>query len=951
MDRFSYLHAADPGFVEEQYKKFLADPESVDSGWRQFFDGFEFARKNYPSGRKSEETVYPSEFKVINLINGYRQRGHLFTRTNPVRTRRKYTPTLDIENFGLSKEDIHRSFEAGHEIGIGKATLQQILDHLQQTYCQSVGAEFFYVRNPEIRLWLQDKMEKSRNTYPFTLEDRKYIYRDLARAVMFEKFIHKKFPGQKRFSLEGAEALIPALDAIMERSAQLGAEEIVIGMPHRGRLNVLANFLKKPYERIFSEFRGMKYDDETLMGDVKYHLGHTTERKTTLGKRIKMTLSPNPSHLEAVGPVVEGIVRARVDLDYKGDFNKILPILIHGDASIAGQGVVYEVVQMSQLPGYKTGGTVHVVVNNQIGFTTNYLDARSSTYCTDVAKVVQSPVFHVNGDDVEAIVATVQLAMEFRAKFQRDVFIDILCYRKWGHNEGDEPRFTQPVLYKIIEQHPNPMEIYRQYLLEKGLLPEEFLNATEEKVQGIFEKSLEESKKIEKAQITSFLENVWKDIRKARPEDFDASPDTSVDLKRLKEIGRRIAFVPEGENFFRKLVKLQETRLEMIEKSGVIDWAMGELLAYGTLLVEGYPVRLSGQDSVRGTFSHRHASLKIEDSEKEYFPLNHLSEKQAKFEVYNSPLSEYGVLGFDYGYSLASPNTLTIWEAQFGDFANGAQIIFDQFLSSAEDKWNVMNDLVILLPHGYEGQGPEHSSARIERYLILSAEYNMQVANVTTPANFFHIIRRQLHREFRKPLIIFTPKSLLRHVKCVSPLTDLAEGRFLEVIVDPASDPGKTSRMVFCTGKIYYDLLEEKEKTNATDTAVIRIEQIHPFPLKQVRQILKKYQHVTDWIWTQEEPVNMGAWNFVHHQLDELPLRLIARPASGSPATGSPEFHEIRQRKIIEKSFGSCDCPKVAEECRMICIGNRWKTFENQLMKSGKPITSRSVSAVKKLEN
>ena len=951
MDRFSYLHAADPGLVEELYKKFLEDPESIDSSWRQFFDGFEFARKHYPAGRKQEGTVYPSEFKVINLINGYRQRGHLFTKTNPVRTRRKYTPTLDIENFGLTGEDLSRSFEAGHEIGIGKATLGQIIDHLQQTYCQSVGAEFFYIRNPEVRLWLQDRMEKSKNTYPFTSEDRKYIYRDLARAVLFEKFIHKKFPGQKRFSLEGAESLIPALDALMEKSTQLGAEEIVIGMPHRGRLNVLANFLKKPYERIFSEFRGMKYDDETLMGDVKYHLGHTHERLTTENKRVKITLAPNPSHLEAVGPVVEGIVRARIDLDYKGDFNKILPILIHGDGSIAGQGVVYEVIQMSQLPGYKTGGTVHLVVNNQIGFTTNYLDARSSTYCTDVAKVVQSPVFHVNGDDVEAIVATVQLAMEFRAKFQRDVFIDILCYRKWGHNEGDEPRFTQPILYKIIEQHPNPMEIYRQQLIDRELLDASFLDGVEVKAQDLFEKSLESSKKIERAKITSFLENVWKDIRKAKPVDFDSSPDTSIELNKLKEIGRRIAYVPDGENFFRKLVKLQESRMEMIDKTGVIDWAMGELLAYGTLLEEGFPVRLSGQDSVRGTFSHRHASLKIEDSEKEYFPLNHISGKQARFEVYNSPLSEYGVLGFDYGYSLASPNTLTIWEAQFGDFANGAQIIFDQFLSSAEDKWNVMNDLVVLLPHGYEGQGPEHSSARIERFLILSAEYNIQVANVTTPANFFHMIRRQLHRDFRKPLIVFTPKSLLRNVRCVSPLEDLAAGGFREVIDDASADPRTTKKLVFCTGKVYYDLLEEKEKLHANDTALVRIEQLHPFPIKQIRKLIEKYHHATDWLWTQEEPANMGAWNFIHHQMEEVPLRLVARPASGSPATGSPEFHEIRQRKIIEKTFGSCDCPKVAEECRMICIGNRWKTFEKQLLKDGKPITTKSVSAIKRLES
>lgn len=951
MDRFSYLHAADPALVEEQYRKFLEDPGSVDESWRQFFDGFEFALKHYPVRKKSEETVYPSEFKVINLINGYRQRGHLFTRTNPVRARRKYTPTLDLENFGLSRDDLPKSFEAGHEIGIGKATLQQILDHLQQTYCQSVGAEFFYIRNPEVRLWLQNKMEQSKNTYPFTLDDRKYIYRDLARAVLFEKFIHKKFPGQKRFSLEGAEALIPALHAIMEKGSQLGTDEFVIGMPHRGRLNVLANILKKPYREIFSEFKGMKYDDETLLGDVKYHLGFTVERPTTLGKRVKMTLSPSPSHLEAVDPVVEGIVRARADMDYKGDFNRIVAILIHGDASIAGQGVVYEVIQMSQLPGYKTGGTMHLVVNNQIGFTTNYLDARSSTYCTDVAKVVQSPVFHVNGDDVEALVATIQLAMEFRAKFQRDVFIDILCYRKYGHNEGDEPRFTQPILYNIIEKHPSPMEIYKQQLLDQGLFEPPFFNEVDIRIQDNLEKDLEESKKIEKAHISSFLGHVWKDIRKAKPQDFEASPDTSVNLDKLKKIGRRIAHVPEGENYFRKLVKLQETRLEMVEKTGMIDWAMGELLAYGTLLEEGFPVRVSGQDSIRGTFSHRHAVLKIEDSEKEYYPLNHLSDTQARFEIYNSPLSEYGVLGFDYGYSLASPDTLTIWEAQFGDFANAAQIIFDQFLCSAEDKWNVMNDLVIYLPHGYEGQGSEHSSARMERFLILSAEYNMQVANITTPANFFHLIRRQLHREFRKPLIVFTPKSLLRHPRCISPLSDLSTGGFREVIDDATAEPDLIHKVVFCSGKVYYDLLEEKEKILANDTAIIRIEQLHPFPLNQVRKIMAKYQKATDFLWTQEEPANMGAWSYLQQQMQEFTLRLIARPASGSPATGSHEFHEIRQRKIIEKTFSSCDCPKVAEECRMICIGNRWKTFEKQLLKTGKPITSKSVSATKKLKS
>ncbi len=949
MDRFSYLNASDPEYIDSQYKIYLEDPASLSKDWRQFFEGFEFGRKTYAS-LPGGDLLYPDEFKVINLINAYRQRGHLFTLTNPVRSRRKYSPTLDIENFGLNQDDLNKKFAAASEIGLKEATLTDIIAHLQQTYCQSIGAEFYYIRNPEIRGWLQSRMETSRNTYTFSAEDRHYIFRNLARAVHFEKFIHKKFPGQKRFSLEGAEALIPALDAIMEKGAELGTEEFIIGMPHRGRLNVLANIIRKPYTQIFSEFKGMAYDDEHLLGDVKYHLGYSNKRTTTTGKNVNLTLSPNPSHLEAVDPVVEGIVRAMTDKDYKGDFNRITPILIHGDASIAGQGVVYEVLQMSELQGYRTGGTIHVVVNNQIGFTTNYLDARSSTYCTDVAKTVLSPVFHVNGDDVESLVYTIQFAMEFREKFHKDVFIDLLCYRKWGHNEGDEPRFTQPILYKLIEKHPDSMEIYKKYLLENNYMDEALINSIEEKIHQKLEISLEESKKIQKAHISSFLQDVWKDIRKANNKDFDYSPETSVSKEKLKEIGKKISHIPSGENFFRKLVKLQETRLEMIDKTEMLDWAMGELLAYGTLLEEGIPVRISGQDSVRGTFSHRHAVLKIEDSENEYYPLNHLSDTQAKFEIYNSPLSEYGVLGFEYGYSLASPYSLTIWEAQFGDFANGAQIIYDQFLSSAEDKWNVMNDLVLYLPHAFEGQGPEHSSGRMERFLTLCAENNMQIANITTPSNLFHILRRQLYRPFRKPLVIFTPKSLLRHPRCISPLEDFTKGGFREIIDDPTTNPDEIKKIVFCTGKIYYELLEEKEKLNARDTALIRIEQLYPFPMLQTRKILDRYKNTEDWIWTQEEPLNMGAWIFVHHMLDDVPLRLVGRPASGSPATGSAEFHQLRQRKIIEKTFGSCNCPKVAEECRMICIGNRWRTFEKEDKKAGgKGLSSKSVSALKRL--
>ncbi len=949
MDKFSWVNNADPTLIEEYYQNYKNDPESVEKSWKKFFEGFEFARTDF-SQKNDEPELYPSEFKVINLINGYRQRGHLFTKTNPVRTRRKYTPTLSIENFGLSENDLDKEFQAGNELGLGKAKLKDILSHLKETYCQSVGAEFMYIRKPEIVSWLKSKMEKSKNSYDFSVEERKYIFKHLSRAVLLEKFIHKKFPGQKRFSLEGAETMIPALDAIIEKGAILGTKEFVIGMPHRGRLNVLANIMKKPFHNIFSEFEGKEYEDESLLGDVKYHLGFVSERTTTTGKNVKLTLSPNPSHLEAVDPVVQGIARAKVDKDYKGDYDKVCPILIHGDGSVAGQGIIYEVLQMSGLTGYKTGGTVHLVVNNQVGFTTNYLDARTSTYCTDVAKTVLAPVFHVNGDDVEALAYTIQLAMEYREKFNNDVFIDILCYRKYGHNEGDEPRFTQPILYKMIEKHPDPMQIYKEKLIEKGIIQEKEAKETIDKINEVFEVNLAEAKQTEKVNIT-FIQEKWKDIRKSEPEDFDSSPDTKVSKKKFLEIGKKITQVPENLNLFRKIIRLQESRRNMIDKTDKLDWAMGELLAYGTLLDEGIAVRLSGQDSARGTFSHRHSVLKVEDSEDEYVPLNNISDKQAIFEVYNSSLSEYGVLGFEYGYSCLTPNSLTIWEAQFGDFNNCAQTIFDQFISSAEDKWNVMNDLVIYLPHGFEGQGPEHSSARMERFLTLSAENNMQAVNCTTPANFFHVLRRQFYRPFRKPLIIFTPKSLLRHPSCVSSIDDFIKGGFREVIDDESANPSKVNKVVFCSGKIYYDLIEEKEKLKNESIAIVRVEQLYPLPKKQLHQIIEKYNNAETWLWVQEEPYNMGAWPFMHMEFNEVSLKVIARPASGSPATGSSKFHFIRQRKIIEKTFHECICPNLEFECKMICIGNRWKSFEEEIKKMHvETIDSKSISGVKQLK-
>lgn len=929
MDSLNFLNSTDPSVIEELYEKYLVDPQSVEPGWRLFFEGFEFAQKTYQ--RKAIDVGSSTEFKVINLINGYRRRGHLFTLTNPVRERRQYRPTLDIENFGLSTKDLDTQFNAGDEIGIGKASLRKIIEHLQHTYCQSVGAEFAYIRIPEIYEWLRSHMETSQNTPVYTIEERKQIHDNLSHAVFFEKFLHRKFPGQKRFSLEGAETLIPALHAVIEKGANLGSEEFVIGMSHRGRLNVLSNILNKPVSDILSEFEGKDYDDGQVMGDVKYHLGFSTTRKVKGGGEVKISLGPNPSHLEAETPVVEGIVRAKLDHDYHGDINKITPVLIHGDAAIAGQGIIYEVLQMSELPGYLTGGTIHLVVNNQIGFTTNYLEARSSTYCTDIAKTIQTPVFHVNGDDVEAVVYTVQLAMEYRALFHKDIFIDLLCYRRYGHNEGDEPRFTQPILYKIIENHPDPEVIYSKKLIEQGVITPEDVQKIESSFNEKLETSLTLSRAAETAHVHAFFADRWSHIRRSEPKDFLASPDTGVDKDLLVSIGMKITDLPADKQFYRKLVKVQEERRSMIETKGNMDWAMGELLAYGTLLTEGFPVRLSGQDSQRGTFSHRHSVFIVEDSEERYTPLSNISPDQAMFQVLNSPLNEYGVLGFEYGYALATPNGLTLWEAQFGDFSNGAQTIFDQYISSAEEKWKVMNGLVLLLPHGYEGQGPDHSSARMERYLTLCADYNMQVANCTTPANFFHLLRRQLHRDFRKPLIVFTPKSLLRHEKCVSPFEDFTHGGFKEVIDDSTANPDEITRVIFCTGKVYYDLLDEKIRLGNSVTAIIRIEQLYPFPLNQINELFGKYVNAISHLWVQEEPANMGAWSFMIRHIQDIPLMLVARPESGSPSTGLPKTHKLSQQKIVQKAFGECECDNVETTCRMVCAPTEMSHVPNNI--------------------
>jgi 2-oxoglutarate dehydrogenase E1 component len=897
MDNFSYVGNGDVNAFEAVYEQYKSNPESVDSTWKEFFQGFEFALKTYGDSEIPENVE--KEFKVFQLIEGYRSRGHLFTKTNPVRTRRQYTDTISISYYGLEERDLDVVFQAGKNIGIGPAKLRDIIDFLEQTYCRSIGVEYVYNRKPEQLNWIVDRVEKNRNTPSFNEEQKLRMYRKLSEAVEFESFLHKKFVGQKRFSLEGGESLIPALDAIMEKGSELGMREMIIGMAHRGRLNVLANIFKKPLDDIFTEFEGKKYDTDLFDGDVKYHLGSTRHVTTNSGKDLKLTLVPNPSHLESVAPIVEGITRAKIDNELH-DFGAAVPVVIHGDASISGQGVVYEVIQMAQLNGYKTGGTIHIVINNQIGFTTNYIDGRSSTYCTDIGKTTLSPVFHVNGDDLESVMHVMVIAVEIRQRYNKDVFIDLLGYRKYGHNEGDEPRFTQPQLYKIIAKHPTSKDIYAKKLFEQKVLTQELSKQYDQTYEDYLNTGLEASKKRKHADIQDFMCETWSGIPSGTKEDLFKKVKTSIPAKAIMELGEKLNTLPEGKKIFRKIEKLFETRVEMLQNDN-LDWAMGELLAYGSLLVEGHNVRLSGQDVERGTFSHRHAVVTVEDSEEKYIPLNHLADKQGEFTVYNSLLSEYAVIGFDYGYATASPNSLVIWEAQFGDFANGAQIIFDQYLAAAEDKWKTQNGLVVLLPHGYEGQGAEHSSARMERFLQLAAEGNFVVANCTTPANFFHLLRRQLKRPFRKPLVVFTPKSLLRHPKCVSPVKEFVSGGF-QPIIDDTVNPKNVKRLVLLNGKLYYDLLARREELGREDVALVRLEQVYPIDFDALHPILDKYKGA-ELIWAQEEPENMGAWGYVLRKLYTHGPRVISRNPSGSPASGSSQASALRQKKIIDQVF------------------------------------------------
>uniref|UniRef100_UPI00404796A9 2-oxoglutarate dehydrogenase E1 component n=1 Tax=Algoriphagus sp. TaxID=1872435 RepID=UPI00404796A9 len=921
MDKFTYIANAHVSYIDELYAAYKLDASSIDPSWKEFFDGFDFALTHYgegigqssPSGEVKSTALsgtimevesLPQEIRVRAMIHAYRSRAHLRSKTNPVRERRDRKPLIDPENFGLGEGDMATIFEAGKEIGIGEASLSQIVQALKTIYEGPMGFEFLYIRNAEMLDWFKSKIEKEALAFSPSYEEKKRVLSKLNQAVVFENFLHTKYLGQKRFSLEGGESTIPFLDAVINTAAQHGVEEVMIGMAHRGRLNVLSNIMGKTYEQIFSEFEGTSKPDLTMGdGDVKYHMGYSSDIVTPGQQKVHLKLAPNPSHLEAVNPVVEGFVRAKIDHAHKGDARKALPILIHGDAAVAGQGIVYEVTQMAGLKGYNTGGTIHFVINNQVGFTTDFDDARTSIYCTDVAKIIDAPVIHVNGDNAEAVVFAAKLAAEFRQKFSKDIFVDMVCYRRHGHNESDEPKFTQPELYNIISKHPNPREIYVKHLTERGdfdaqiasQMDAEFRQLLQDRLNMVKEKPLP-------YQATKF-ETEWANLRRSTPEDFEQSPETGITQEQIEKVAEAITLIPKGFKPIKQIEAQMKQRKEMFFESKELNWAAAELLAYGSLLLEGKTVRLTGQDVQRGTFSHRHAVIHDANTNQPFNSLLEMKDRKGQFYIYNSLLSEYAVLGFEYGYAMANPHALTLWEGQFGDFANGAQTMIDQFISSGETKWQKMNGLVMLLPHGYEGQGPEHSNARPERFLQLSAEYNMVVANITEPSNFFHLLRRQQAWEFRKPCVVMSPKSLLRHPKVTSPLDEFTSGRFREVLPDTTVKAKEVKRVVLCTGKVYFDLEEAREKEKNTQVALVRLEQLHPLPKKQIFDVLKSYKGA-EVVWVQEEPENMGYWNYLLRLLyQELPMRVIARKSSASPATGYNKVHVEEQRNLVAQAL------------------------------------------------
>ncbi len=916
MKDFSYITNSSPAFIENMYQEFVANPENVDTEFRKFFEGFDFAVGNGLAGKNGAavsengaavkstgKNDWRKEIAVYRLILGYRNKGHLLANTNPIKKRKDRGANVELSFYGLSEADLDTEYEVGNLIGLGTTTLRNIFTHLQNWYASHVGVEFKYISDQRKIDWITNEIEKNFSK-PFPLEKKKRILEKLNQGVMFEKFLHTKYVGQKRFSLEGGETTIAALDAIINKSAELDVKEAVIGMAHRGRLNVLANILGKTYEQIFSEFEGTGEINQTMgSGDVKYHLGYGSEIETTGGNKIYLKLMPNPSHLEAVDPVVLGFARSSANNIHDEQYDKVLPILIHGDAAIAGQGVVYELLQMSKLPGYQVGGTIHFIINNQIGFTTDFSDARSADYCTSLAAMTQSPVFHVNGDDPEAVVKCAEIATRYRSTFHDDVFIDMVCYRKHGHNEGDDPKFTQPAMYALIDKHPNPREVYVKYLLDNGEEDaKDLAKEMETKFWADLQDRLDDVKQRPLPYTYQAPELLWKQLRKATEEDFDKSPLTGITEEKFNRVFNAIMTIPEGFTPLKKVDKLLKDKVKLFNEEGKLDWATAELLAFGSVMVDGADVRMSGQDVGRGTFSSRHCVLRDEVSDKPYNRLAGIPGAEGKIRMFNSLLSENAVLGFEYGYALSSPNALVLWEAQFGDFVNGAQTIIDQFITGAEQKWNRMNGLVMLLPHGYEGQGPEHSSARMERFLIACAELNIVVTNITTAANYFHALRRQLAWPFRKPLINFAPKANLRHPGTYSTQDEFLRGSFQELIDDTYVKADEVKKVLFCSGKVYYDLLERQQKEGRKDVAVVRLEQIYPLPGKQLAALYNKYKNAV-WYWVQEEPLNMGAASFLQMNLKHINYGIIGRKASASTASGFMKVHKAEQEEIVNTAF------------------------------------------------
>lgn len=928
MSDFSHIANAHPAYIESLYQQFSQDPEAVDASWRDFFLGFQYGHSNgngtaatadAPKGMSTESLDFEhiaKELKVLSLIKAYRIRGHMDANIDPVNEFEDPDAKLDLGSFGLSEADLQTTFFSARELFLEPSPLEVIIKHLQRVYCSTIGFEYHYVADRRKRRWLRERIERveSDKAFGLTLDEKRRILEKLNGAVGFEAFLKKKYIAQKRFGLEGGESTIVGLDVIISESAKAGAEEIVIGMAHRGRLNVLSNIMGKTYDTIFSEFEGAVPEEIQGGGDVKYHLGYSSMVEPVPNRKVHLKLVPNPSHLEAVGPVVEGFARAKADMLYENNYDKILPVLIHGDAAVAGQGVVFETVQMSELEGYTTGGTIHIVINNQVGFTTDYKDARSSLYCTGVAGVVDAPVFHINGDDPEAVAYAAKLALAFRQEFNSDVFLDILCYRKHGHNEGDDPAYTQPGMYDRIKGKQDPRQIYTETLIQRGDLDRDLGNEMQEKFNDFLQERYDEVKQNKLEYKYQNPERAWRELRRGKKsaEDFATSPKTGVSAETMNKIFDHLTFLPKDFKPINKVSRLFKNFKKM-RKENRFDWAAGELAAYATLLMKGHDVRFSGQDVRRGTFSHRHAILNGIDGESRYNRLDGLTEDQGKLRIFNSLLSEFAVLGFEYGYSMSSPKNMVIWEAQFGDFANGASTIFDQFISAGESKWQRMSGITVLLPHGYEGQGPEHSSARPERFLQLCAEYNMIVANATEPANFFHLLRRQLEWDFRKPLIHMSPKSLLRHPMAVSSLEDFTgDTKFREIIDDPAvSARGnkKVKRVLLCSGKIYYELAQYKEEQKRADVAIVRFEQLYPLPYGQIRDLVKRYDGA-EMIWVQEEARNFGCWSYMAEQFlynEELGLNLqlgyAGRQPAASPATGFKHVHEKEQAELIERAF------------------------------------------------